>query len=118
VKLSYELTNDERAPASARRAVERDIGEMVERTVLASLCVVVSEVVTCGVHAGSAEPIGLSLRLDDDGCVRGEIRVPGLDADCGGNLGVLDGLTHDWGIEPEASRMWFEVAAGPVAPTG
>ena len=65
--------------------------------------------------------IGISLEIDDDHCVRGCVDDGGsfgvqmIDVDpieaTGLGLQIVSALCTDWGVEPNSTRVWFELAA-------
>jgi serine/threonine-protein kinase RsbW len=125
VRLQYELDNDEFAPASARRAVDRDLGERIDGTRLGTVRMIVSELVTNSVvHGPAAEPIGLVVEVGDDGTLRGEVidagdrskEPPGTNAEGDhslSRLAVVGALADRWGIEGGSTHVWFELDAPP-----
>src|SRR4051794_16489847 len=78
-ELSLRLTAETTAPAVARRAVERKLEPWIDRQVLDSLRLLISELVTNSVrHAdiGRTGRIDLRVQLHPD-CVRVEVDDPG-----------------------------------------
>jgi anti-sigma regulatory factor (Ser/Thr protein kinase) len=118
VGIEVELQPRKRASADAREALEVFEDSLPERA-YADLRVVVTELVTNGVKYGPGGPIALSVALDRDGVVRGEVddggtggvrmRAPGP---LGGGLGlvIVEALTQ-WGVHPGSSHVWFELDA-------
>jgi anti-sigma regulatory factor (Ser/Thr protein kinase) len=123
VRLEYELDNDDFAPASARRAVERDLGEQIDATRLGTVRTIVSELVTNSVvHGPAAAPIGLVVELGEDGTLRGEVidagdrskEAPGTNAEGDhslSRLAVVGALADRWGVEGGSTHVWFELDA-------
>ena len=123
MKLQYEIENGEFAPASARRAIERDLGERIDVTRLGTVRLIVSELVTNRVmHGPASAPIELVLEVRDDGTIRGEVNAsasrsgepPGtLGIEPGENelssLAVVGALADRWGTEKGSTRTWFEL---------
>ena len=106
------------ASAAAREALEVFAGILPERA-FADLRVIVTELVTNGVKYGPGTAIALSVSLDSDGLIRGDVddggvggvhmRTPGP---LGGGLGlvIVDALAT-WGVHPDSSHVWFEYDA-------
>ena len=116
----YELDPIESAPGEARQALERDFGELVGGDTLASLQLVVSELVTNSVKHGPGRPIRLEVELDRAGALRGEvedqgdgvveIREEAKELDTGGRgLRIVDALTERWGVFEGSTHVWFEI---------
>jgi anti-sigma regulatory factor (Ser/Thr protein kinase) len=115
VGIQVELEPVPAASAAARAALEVFDERLSERA-YADLRVIVTELVTNGVKYGPGGPIELSVGLDADGRVRGDvddggsggvrIRTPGP---LGGGLGlvIVDALAS-WGVHPDSSHVWFE----------
>lgn len=124
MRLRYELDNDEFAPASARRAIERDLGERIDATRLGTIRLIVSELVANSVaRERDPKPIGLVLELGDDGTVRGEVSdgqesaeavresEPGFEPGATevDGLAVVGALADRFGVEEGSARVWFEL---------
>ncbi len=115
VEVQVELAPVPAASSAAREALEAFGAPLSERA-YADLRVIVTELVTNGVKYGPGGPIELSVALDADGTVRGDVddggsggvrmRAPGP---LGGGLGLLivDALAS-WGVYPDSSHVWFE----------
>lgn len=117
--MDLQLESVPEAPGQARDAVAPLRGRVDDRT-LADVRLVVSELVTNAVRHAPGESISVSVDLDDDGVVRGEIKDHGgggvrLRATSPGEpggygLGIVDALTDDWGVRTNSStRVWFEL---------
>jgi anti-sigma regulatory factor (Ser/Thr protein kinase) len=125
--LDASIPSSSRAPAEARRAIERFAGE-VDAAVLHDAQLLVSELVTNSVrHSGSAEPIrlrawslpaGLKVEIADGGFGfeesangRGDWQSEG-----GRGLMILDALSDRWGVSRDSrTRVWFEIAERPAS---
>lgn len=114
MRLSLTLTPDSSAPGRARTAV-RAFSLGLDPAVLADAQLVLSEVVTSAVRRGGDAEVKVQLELLPDGTLRGEVSGAGTD---GGSdhlgLRVVQELTSDWGVEPDASRLWFELGPAGV----
>ena len=124
MRLRYELDNDDFAPASARRAIERDLGERIDGSRLGTVRLIISELVTNSVVRGvERKPIGLVLELADDGTVRGEV-IDGMESVAAAKeaepnfepgasevdgLAVVGALADRFGVEEDSTRVWFEL---------
>jgi anti-sigma regulatory factor (Ser/Thr protein kinase) len=104
------------ASADAREALEVFEKPLSDRA-YADLRVVVTELVTNGVKYGPGKPIELSVSLNGDGMLRGDVddggsggvhmRCPGR---FGGGLGlVIVEALAEWGVHPDSSHVWFEL---------
>jgi anti-sigma regulatory factor (Ser/Thr protein kinase) len=109
-----------RAPADARRAVER-LGSEIGLRVLRDVQLLVSEVVTNSIrHSGSDDPIALRVWLRSNG-VKVEVADSGCgfeaaefrahdDAEGGRGLMIVDALADRWGVSNDAQAcVWFEL---------
>jgi anti-sigma regulatory factor (Ser/Thr protein kinase) len=116
VGLQVDLPSRASASAEARGALKMFEDSLSGET-YADLRVIVTELVTNGVKYGPGGSIGLSVALDSDGLLRGDvndggnggvaIRPPGR---FGGGLGlvIVDALAS-WGVHPDSSHVWFEL---------
>jgi anti-sigma regulatory factor (Ser/Thr protein kinase) len=118
-QLCYELEPGPTAPAAARHAVSRDLAEVADTEALSSLKLVVSELVTNSVVHGPGKPIRLSLEVDEDGRVRGEVEDEGdgvieireaADGPGGRGLRIVEALTSRWGVYEGSTHVWFELS--------
>ena len=117
--MDLQLESVPEAPGQARDAVTPLRDRVADRT-LADVRLVISELVTNAVRHAPGEPISVSVDVDDQGVVRGEIRDHGgggvkLRATSPGEpggygLGIVDALTDDWGVGSNGTtRVWFEL---------
>jgi anti-sigma regulatory factor (Ser/Thr protein kinase) len=107
------------APADARRAVQRSLGELLAPRVLEDVLLVVSELVTNAVLHGHGS---VALQLAYDGThIAGTVSDHGdgftdaagkHDPTRGGGRGLdlVDQLTSRWGLHQTTSRVWFELS--------
>jgi len=115
------------ASAASRRLVER-LGAEVDDETMASLRLLVSEMVTNSVeHVGCAEPIVVTVSLRD-GTVRVEVRdcgsgfryrprEPGDPLGSGWGLHFVERLSERWGSDAgDGPCVWFEMPARVPAP--
>ncbi len=121
-ELRIELDPHPNASCAARDALEI-FADSVSADTFANLRVVVTELVTNGVKYGPGGPIALSVGLDADGFVRGDVddggtggvrmRAPGA---FGGGLGlVIVEALAEWGVHPDSSHVWFELDRADAA---
>jgi anti-sigma regulatory factor (Ser/Thr protein kinase) len=123
--LHISLEQSPNAPALARAAVAGfSDGSEIEPASLATLLLLVSEVVTNAViHSGAPAPseIILSARVTDSGAVRVEVTdrgegftpMPRDPARPGGGYGLylVEREAQRWGVDREGgTRVWFELA--------
>ena len=88
---------------------------------LTDLRLVVTELVTNSVKWGPGGQISIGLEVDDDRCVRGYVDDGGrfgiqvVDGDpieaTGLGLQIVTALCRDWGVYPNSTRVWFELAS-------
>jgi anti-sigma regulatory factor (Ser/Thr protein kinase) len=116
--MDVQLASVPEAPGQARDAVAPLLGRIGERT-HADLRLVVSELVTNAVIHAPGQPIRVSVDVDEEGVVRGEIQDRGAGGvrlrtttpgDPGGyGLGIVDALADDWGVGDGSTLVWFEL---------
>jgi len=116
--MDVQLASVPEAPGQARDAVGPLRGRVGERT-LADVRLVVSELVTNAVRHAPGEPISVSVDVDDEGVVHGEVEDHGAGAvrlratapgEPGGyGLRIVDTLTDDWGVGGGSTLVWFEL---------
>lgn len=115
--LSFVLEPTRTAPEQARRAIRACLSDSLPAPTIHELSVVATELVAAGVEHGSGAPIEVRITVRDDGTVRGEVEDHGNQtvaveevAD-GIGLQIVDGLSEQWAVDDERSRVWFELAA-------
>jgi hypothetical protein len=116
--LTLTFRCDLHAPRAARMAL-RELGREVDGRVLQDLCLVVSELVTNRVHAGSQGPLRVTVEVDSATEVRGEVDDQDVDEEAvpagvlpgESALPLVDALTSRWGFYPGSHHVWFEIAA-------
>jgi anti-sigma regulatory factor (Ser/Thr protein kinase) len=118
--VELHLAPDRRAPALARGAVDRLVGQ-VSAPVLDDLRLVVSELVTNAiVHGPRREPVTLRLSVTGPDRVAGEVADQGdggavevrESAGDGGGWGLrlLDRVSDRWGVHEGSTHVWFELS--------
>jgi hypothetical protein len=113
--LTLTFRCDLHAPRAARMAL-RELGREVDGRVLQDLCLVVSELVTRRVRAGSRGPLRVTVEVDSATQVRGEVGDqdepgPGEGEASDDSLPLVDALASRWGVYPGSPHVWFEIAA-------
>ena len=116
--MDVQLASVPEAPGQARDAVAPLRGRIGDRT-LADVRLVLSELVSNAVRHAPGEPISVSVDVDDDGVVHGEIedhgeggvrlRATTPDEPGGYGLGIVDALTERWGVGDGSTLVWFEL---------
>lgn len=111
------------APGEARRKLEF-LGEWIDEDSLAKVRSVVSELLGISVAYGAAQPIEMSLDLDD-GELQGTLTDRGVAAKAVARarrrqdeslvLRIIDLLAEDWGPDAEQTGIWFRLAVEPIA---
>jgi two-component sensor histidine kinase len=118
VTLSFSLDSEVEAPWRARRVLQQ-LGPAVPSPVLHDLGVVVTELVSNAVRFGPPASIGVTVEVEADGQVLGEV----VDGGVGGavldrsrplrhgglGLQMVDALCADWGAQSDPSRVWFRI---------
>jgi anti-sigma regulatory factor (Ser/Thr protein kinase) len=118
-KVVLEFRRDESAPGAARQALEAALqGFEHERGYYARL--LISELVSNSVKYGGdgpvrveIEPIASGVHVEVIDCGPGFTAAPrDTDTDRVGGWGLVlvDELASRWGKDPDACRVWFEVA--------
>ena len=121
--VEIELNSQPSAAAEARAALD-PLRSAIAADTHDDLRLVVSELVTNSVIHGPGAPIRLSLVIEDNGNVRGEIEdegdgpfdksgtmaVEGGRAAGGYGLRIVDALTQRWGVYEDSTHVWFELA--------
>ena len=114
------IGGDELAPRQARRQVDGLRAE-VDRSVLDTTQLLVTELVTNSVRHAGADALELAVSVDST-TVRVEVANPGApftprpreeagEPDPGWGLFLVDELSDAWGVNGEAGRqrVWFEI---------
>jgi anti-sigma regulatory factor (Ser/Thr protein kinase) len=120
IGLNFQLETASNAPRLARDALAPLADELGDE-LITDLRLVVSELVANSVIWGPGGLISIGLEIDDDACVRGFVDDGGrfgvqvVDADpieaTGLGLQIVSTLCRDWGVTPNSTRVWFELAA-------
>ena len=123
IALRFELDSGATAPRLAREAV-RPLMRRIGAEALGDLELVLSELTTNAVTFGPGFAIHVEVEVDADGGVRGFVDDGGFKGVAiaedgpitaqGLGLQIVDALTVAWGVEPETTRVWFELAPGRV----
>jgi anti-sigma regulatory factor (Ser/Thr protein kinase) len=112
---------DELAPRQARREVAK-LGSELERSMLDTTQLLVTEVVTNSVRHAGADAVELAVSLDPRR-VRVEVSNPGApfeprsreeaeEPNPGWGLFLVDELSDAWGVDGDSAgqRVWFEIS--------
>jgi anti-sigma regulatory factor (Ser/Thr protein kinase) len=127
MQFSFQFPPADDAPAQARGALEV-FDQILAPEVLEDLQLVVSELVTNSVKFGPKRSITLSLRIEPDGTVQGEVidegdgerakveMRPEPSLDGGWGLHLVDRVALNWGVHEGSTHVWFQVgpAAAPI----
>jgi anti-sigma regulatory factor (Ser/Thr protein kinase) len=124
--LSVDIERDRKAPAAARRAVER-LGGVVPDEVLADVRLLVSELITNSVKYGGDGDV--TLRVEGPDPLRVEVVDRGAGfvplardrpmTEAGGwGLHVVERLSDRWGVFEGSTHVWFEIDVGSHAGGG
>jgi anti-sigma regulatory factor (Ser/Thr protein kinase) len=119
-ELRIRLGSAPQAPWQAREALGA-FSNVLPAATLADLRLIVTELVTNSFKYGPGGPIGLTVQLDDQGSLSGDVNDGGTggvrmarssDPAAGGlGLQIVDALASDWGVYPDTSHVWFVVDA-------
>jgi anti-sigma regulatory factor (Ser/Thr protein kinase) len=123
VRLELTFRPDPSAPATARDAVTRRLGDRVSADLLDDLRLVVTELVTNAVKYGPGRPVRLRLTVESATAVRGEVaddgdptpelRMAAAPGEAGGfGLLLVDRLASRWGVYEGSTHVWFELGGG------
>jgi two-component sensor histidine kinase len=119
VEVQAQFASVPSSAAAARRSLDV-FSDWLPSHAFADLRVVITELVTNCVKYGPGQLIDVRVALQAGGHVRGEVddggsggvrmRMPGP---VGGGLGlvIVDALVDSWGVRPNSSHVWFELAA-------
>ena len=117
--LAIDIPRDHRAPAAARRAVERLQGT-VDPDLIPEIKLLVSELITNSVKYGGEGEIKLKVDADHPRKVRAEVIDQGAGfipvardrpaTDVGGwGLHLVQTLSNRWGVHEGSTHVWFEI---------
>jgi two-component sensor histidine kinase len=120
IGLTFQLDSARNAPRLAREALKPLAAELGEE-LLTDLRLVITELVANSVKWGPGGQISIGLEIDHDRCVRGYVddggrfgvemvEVDPIEA-TGLGLQIVSALCSDWGVAPNSTRVWFEMAA-------
>ena len=117
--LNLELVSDPSASRLGREALLPLEAHLAPET-FSDLNLIISELTANAVKYGPGTPIAMSVIVDDEGVVRGQVDDGGSggiaitegDPSTGTGLGLLivDTLARAWGVDPGTARVWFELA--------
>lgn len=126
-EVAVDISRDRRAPAAARRAVDR-LGGDVDGDVLPDVKLLVSELITNSVKYGGDGDVRLILRSEHARHVHAEVVDQGVGfvpttrdrplTEAGGwGLHLVEELTERWGVHEGSTHVWFEIdRSGDAAP--
>ena len=120
--LHIDIPSDVRAPARARRAVERFAGDLGEAAA-ADVKLMISELISNSVKYGGDGAISLALRSEERGHLHAEVvdrgghfipqdRARPATEVGGWGLYLVETLADRWGVRDGGARVWFEIDGG------
>jgi signal transduction histidine kinase len=117
--VKFELESDSSASRLGREALVPLRAHLPPES-FSDLSLIVSELTSNAVKYGPGTRIGVSVAVEDDGLIRGQVEDGGsggvaiteADTSAGTGLGLLivDSLARAWGVDPGTTRVWFEIA--------
>jgi two-component sensor histidine kinase len=117
MRIECELEPTPEAPGEARAAL-RDLAPDLDLTTYADLLTVVSELVNNSVEHGPGKPVLLTVDVDPEGRVRGEVEDQGVgpveirvsnEDESGLGLQIVDAASSRWGVYEGSTHVWFEL---------
>lgn len=120
MRFSFQFPPDDDAPSQARASLEV-FDRILAPDLLEDLQLVVSELVTNSVKFGPRSPITVTLSVESDGVIRGEVidqgdgerarveMLPEPTLDGGWGLHLVDHLADRWGVHEGSTHVWFEL---------
>jgi two-component sensor histidine kinase len=120
MRIERELQPVPESSGDARAAL-RDLAPDLDLTTYADLLTVVSELINNSVEHGPGKPIRLTVEIDAEGRVRGEVEDQGSGAieirtsdphDRGLGLQIVDAASSRWGVYSGSTHVWFELDPG------
>jgi two-component sensor histidine kinase len=113
--LTIELEPTPAAAGEARQAIGNCLGDSLPAPTVHDLRVIATELVTNAVEHGPDAPIRVSVAVEDDGSVYGEVEDRGrgeIAPDPHGlGLWIVDALADSWVPREDAGPICFEIAA-------
>ena len=120
MELKLELESTPEASAEARDELRLLEGRIPDQ-MLSDLLLIVTELITNSVKFGPGLEIELRLDVGDDGSVQGlivdggrgrvAIRDTPVSEPGGFGLQIVDTVASRWGVRPNTSDVWFELAS-------
>jgi signal transduction histidine kinase len=124
--LNFELESNSSAPRLGREAL-LPLARLLTKEQFSDLSLVVSELTANAVKFGPGSPIAVSVAIAEDGSAGGyvddggsggvEITQAEPSAATGLGLLIVDTIATSWGVEPDSTRVWFELPA-PIRRAG
>jgi two-component sensor histidine kinase len=117
MRIECELEPTPEASGEARARL-RDLAHDLELTTYADLLTVVSELVNNSVEHGPGQAIRLTIDVDPEGRVRGEVADQGtgsieirnaVPGEHGLGLQIVDAAATRWGVYEGSTHVWFEL---------
>ena len=117
--IEIEIKRDPKAPAAARRAIERLDGQ-IDPALIPDVKLLVSELITNSVKYGGTGEVDLIVKSDDREHVYVEVIDQGIGfvpiardrptTEAGGwGLHLVETLTERWGVREGSTHVWFEI---------
>jgi two-component sensor histidine kinase len=117
LNVDVELDSEPAAVGRARAAV-LPLRDSLSETTYDDLRLVISELVSNSVLHGPGTPIRVTVGIDGQGKVRGEVADDGngavavrRESDAGGHgLMIVDEVAERWGVHEGGTHVWFELS--------
>ncbi|MGZ4269855.1 MAG: ATP-binding protein [Solirubrobacteraceae bacterium] len=117
--ITVDIPRDKKAPANARRAIERLSGT-VDEDIIPDVKLLVSELITNSVKYGGEGDVQLVLDVEGKRKMRIEVVDQGVGfvpvarnraaTDVGGwGLHLVQTLSNRWGVHEGSTHVWFEI---------
>ena len=120
--VTFDIPRDPRAPAEARRAIER-LADRIDPDITPDVQLLVSELITNSVKYGGQGAVSLKVETDSPRRLRVEVVDQGVGfvpvarnrpaTEAGGwGLHLVQTLSDRWGVYEGSTHVWFEIDRG------